>query len=180
MAGNVVEGNYPVNVAGFCIHAAIHTARPDIHCIVHTHSPLGTVFTSLGLTIEAIDQTSCMFFEKHALYNEYNGPVLSDDEGQNLVDRLGNNHTLLLQNHGTLTLGEELEAAAMLMIAAEHAFQVNIQAHAIGKPFRVDPEVARTTQQWIANPIGMQIEFDAYLRKAERHYPDLAKYKPQQ
>jgi ribulose-5-phosphate 4-epimerase/fuculose-1-phosphate aldolase/alpha-ketoglutarate-dependent taurine dioxygenase len=179
MAGNVVEGNYPVNVAGFCIHAAIHAARPDVHCIVHTHSPMGTVFTSLGLPIKPIDQTSCMFFEKHTVYNEYNGPVLSDEEGKNLVNHLGDSHTLLLRNHGTLTLGEELETAAMLMIAAEHSFQVNIQAHAIGKPFHVDPEVARATEQWIANPLGMRIEFDAYLRKAERLYPDLLKYRPE-
>jgi hypothetical protein len=65
------------------------------------------------------------------------------------------------------------------MIAAEHSFQVNIQAHAIGKPFDVDPEVARATEQWIANPLGMRIEFDAYLRKAERLYPDLLKYRPE-
>jgi hypothetical protein len=38
--------------------------------------------------------------------------------------------------------------------------------------------VARLTRQWIANPLGLQIEFDAYMRKAERFYPDLIQYKP--
>lgn len=176
--GNVVEGEHPVNVAGFFIHAELHKARPDINCIVHTHSPLGVVFTSLGLTIQPIDQTSCMFFEKHALYNDYNGPVLDEEEGKNLVKAAADNHTVLLRNHGTITMGAELETATMLMISAEHAYHVNLKATSAGRPLTISPDVARMTQQWIANPIGMQIEFDAYLRKAERHYPDLLKYRP--
>lgn len=179
LQGKIVSGNHPINVAGFFIHAALHAARPEINCIVHTHSPLGTVFTSLGLSIEAIDQTSCMFYEKHALYNGYNGPVLDEEEGDNLVNAAKDKHTLLLRNHGTITMGAELETAAMLMISAEHAYHVNLNARAIGNPIPVAPEIARTTQQWIANPIGMQIEFDAYLRKAERYYPDLKNFRPQ-
>jgi Ribulose-5-phosphate 4-epimerase and related epimerases and aldolases len=176
--GNVVSGNHPINVAGFFIHAALHKARPEINCIVHTHSPLGTVFTSLGQPIEAIDQTSCMFFEKHALYDDYNGPVLDEHEGESLAKAAAGNHTILLKNHGTITMGEELETAAMLMINAEHAFHVNLHAKQVGIPIKVEPDVARMAQQWIANPIGMQIEFDAYLRKAERHFPDFAVFKP--
>ncbi|OMP79228.1 class II aldolase/adducin family protein [[Flexibacter] sp. ATCC 35208] len=176
--GNVVAGDYPVNVAGFCIHAALHKGRPDIHCIVHTHSPHGIVYTSLGLPIAPINQTSCMFFEDHALYDEYNGPVLSDNEAQQLLHATGDNHTLLLRNHGTLTMGTELESAAILMISAEQAYTTNLMAMQSGTPLPIAPDVARLTRQWIANPMSMQIEFDAYLRKAERFYPDLIQYKP--
>jgi ribulose-5-phosphate 4-epimerase/fuculose-1-phosphate aldolase/alpha-ketoglutarate-dependent taurine dioxygenase len=176
--GNVVAGDYPVNVAGFCIHAALHKGRPDIHCIVHTHSPYGIVYTSLGLPIEPINQTSCMFFEDHALYNEYNGPVLSAEEAQQLLYAAGENHTLLLRNHGTLTMGAELESAAILMLSAEHAYATNLMAIQSGTPLPIAPDIARLTRQWIANPMGMQIEFDAWLRKAERFYPDLIQYKP--
>jgi ribulose-5-phosphate 4-epimerase/fuculose-1-phosphate aldolase len=176
--GNVLEGDYPVNVAGFCIHAALHQGRPDTHCIVHTHSPNATLYASLGRQIQPVNQTSCMFFEDHALYDEYNGPVLSLSEGQQLVAAAGSNHTLLLRNHGTLTMAAELETAAILMIAAEQACAANLMAMRTGNIRLVDPEVARLTRQWIANPLGLQIEFDAYMRKAERFYPDLIQYKP--
>ncbi|HSH66066.1 MAG TPA: TauD/TfdA family dioxygenase [Bacteroidia bacterium] len=66
--GNVIEGDYPVNVAGFCIHAAIHTAYPKINCVVHTHSPWGTLFSALDRKIEPIDQNCCLFYENHTLY----------------------------------------------------------------------------------------------------------------
>jgi ribulose-5-phosphate 4-epimerase/fuculose-1-phosphate aldolase/alpha-ketoglutarate-dependent taurine dioxygenase len=176
--GNVLEGDYPVNVAGFCIHAALHKGRPDTHCIVHTHSPQATVYASLSQPIQPVNQTSCMFFEDHALYDEYNGPVLSLSEGQKLVAATGNNHTLLLRNHGVLTMAAELETAAILMISAEQACAMNLASMNAGHVKLVEPEVARLTRQWIANPLGMQIEFDAYMRKAERFYPDLLKYKP--
>jgi len=176
--GNVLEGEYPVNVAGFCIHAALHKGRPDTHCIVHTHSPEATVYASLSQPILPVNQTSCMFFEDHALYDEYNGPVLSLSEGQKLVDAAGDNHTLLLRNHGVLTMAAELETAAMLMISVEQACAMNLAVKRAGNIQPVDPDVARLTRQWIANPLGMQIEFDAYIRKAERFYPDLIQYKP--
>ncbi|PSL24058.1 class II aldolase/adducin family protein [Chitinophaga ginsengisoli] len=176
--GNVLEGDYPVNVAGFCIHAALHQGRPDTHCIVHTHSPNATLYASLGRPIQPVNQTCCMFFEDHALYDEYNGPVLSLSEGQQLVAAAGSNHTLLLRNHGTLTMAAELETAAILMITAEQACAANLMAMRTGNVKLVDPAVARLTRQWIANPLGLQIEFDAYMRKAERFYPDLIQYKP--
>ncbi|SDF55813.1 class II aldolase/adducin family protein [Chitinophaga filiformis] len=176
--GDVLEGDHPVNVAGFCIHAALHQGRPDTHCIVHTHSPNATLYASLAKQIQPVNQTSCMFFEDHALYDEYNGPVLSLSEGQQLVTAAGGNHTLLLRNHGTLTMAAELETAAILMIAAEQACEANLMAMHTGNVKLVDPDVARLTRQWIANPLGLQIEFDAYMRKAERFYPDLIQYKP--
>ena len=176
--GNVLEGDYPVNVAGFCIHAALHQGRPDTHCIVHTHSPDATLYASLGRHIQPVNQTSCMFFEDHALYDEYNGPVLSLSEGQQLVAAAGSNHTLLLRNHGTLTMAAELETAAILMISAEQACGANLMVMRSGNVRLIDPNVARLTRQWIANPLGLQIEFDAYMRKAERFYPDLIQYKP--
>ena len=42
MQGNVVDSgstNFGVNTAGFCLHSAIHAARPDIRAIIHLHHP---------------------------------------------------------------------------------------------------------------------------------------------
>lgn len=176
--GKVLEGNHPINVAGFCIHAAIHKARKDVDAVVHTHSPLGVVFSATGKKIEAIDQNSCMFFEDHGIYEEYNGPVTEQEDALKMIKALGDNHTLVLKNHGTITVASEIETAAMLMLAAERAFHVNLKAANQQNIINVKAAVAHKTKSWIANPIGLGIEFEAYMRKAERTFPDLLNYKP--
>ena len=176
--GKVLEGNHPINVAGFCIHAAIHKARKDVDAVVHTHSPLGVVFSATGKKIEAIDQNSCMFFEDHGIYEEYNGPVTEQEDALKMIKALGDNHTLVLKNHGTITVASEIETAAMLMLAAERAYHVNLKAANQQNIINVKAAVAHKTKSWIANPIGLGIEFEAYMRKAESTFPDLLNYKP--
>lgn len=177
-SGNVLEGDYPVNVAGFCIHAAIHQARPDVHCVVHTHSPWGTLFSSLDKYIEPIDQNCCIFFEDHALYTQYNGPVNDPEDALQLAKTLGDKQAIILANHGTITCGDSIESAAMRMVAIERAFRLNILAMQTGTLKLVSPEIARLTREWVGNPMGFAIEFNALLRKAERLYPDLKAGKP--
>lgn len=175
---NVIEGAHPVNVAGFCIHAAIHKARPDVQCVAHTHSPWGAAFSSLGRRIEPLDQNCCMFFEEHELLDEYHGPINDAAEAARLHNLLATASTLILQNHGTITLGQDVESAGVRMLAAERAYRLHLRVlHTKAVP--IPAEVARTTREWIANPIGLKIEFDAYLRKAERHYPDLLRFRPE-
>lgn len=175
--GEVVEGSHSVNVAGFCIHATIHKMYPEINCIVHTHSPWGTVFSALDNFLEPIDQNCCMFFENHALYKEYNGPVNDVEDSMKLAKALNGKNAIILANHGTITCGESIETAVMYMVAIERAFRINSIAKQTGKFNIIDKEVACTTRDWIANPIGFKIEFDALMRKVERIYPELMEYK---
>jgi ribulose-5-phosphate 4-epimerase/fuculose-1-phosphate aldolase len=175
--GNVVEGNHPVNVAGFCIHSTIHEMYPDINCVVHTHSPWGTIFSALDIPLAPIDQNCCMFFENHAVYDEYNGPVIDLDDSEKLAGAIGDNKAVILRNHGTLTCGESVETAIMYMVALERACRINILAMNNGIVKSIDPDVARDTKDWISNPMGFQIEFNALSRKAENKYPDLLSFK---
>lgn len=176
--GMVLSGSHPVNVAGFCIHATIHKMYPHIHCIVHTHSPWGTVFSALDTNIQLLDQNCCMFYDNHALFREYNGPVNDAEDALNLARTLDGKSAVILANHGTLTCGENVETAVMYMIALERACRVNIIAMQTGKYKVIDEEVARMTREWIANPIGFRIEFEALQRKVERMYPELSACKP--
>jgi len=88
------------------IHTAIHIARPDILCAAHTHSIHGKAFSSLGIEIEMISQDVCAFYDVSAmksthsisryfsqdvaLYTEFNGVVLAQDEGKHIAEALGN------------------------------------------------------------------------------------------
>jgi ribulose-5-phosphate 4-epimerase/fuculose-1-phosphate aldolase/alpha-ketoglutarate-dependent taurine dioxygenase len=177
-SGAVLEGEHPVNVAGFCIHAAIHKARPDVDCVAHTHSPWGTLFSALGRPVQPIDQNCCMFFENHALHDEYHGPVTDHDDALSLTRALGDRAVVVLRNHGTITCGETVESAVMLMVAAERAFRLNVMAQQAGELKLIPPDVARLTRDWIANPIGFAVEFRALLRKVERLYPEFKGFRP--
>jgi ribulose-5-phosphate 4-epimerase/fuculose-1-phosphate aldolase/alpha-ketoglutarate-dependent taurine dioxygenase len=174
--GIIVDGDYPINVAGFCIHATIHKMYPELNCIVHAHSPWGTVFSALDSLIEPVDQNCCMFFENLALYKEYNGPVNEVDDSMKLSRALDGKNAAILANHGAITCGESIETAVMYMVALERACRINILCRQTG-PFKlIDADVARMTKEWIANPIGFKIEFDALQRKVERLYPELTQY----
>lgn len=177
-SGQAMEGDYPVNVAGFCIHSVMHKKRPDINAIVHTHSPWGTIFSSLDSDLLPLDQNSCTFFENHARYDQYEGPVNEVKEAQNLCLALGNNDSIILNHHGALTCGESLEKAAVLMVSMERAFRVNVLALQTGIAKPIASEIARSTKKWLINPVAFEIEFEAMLRKVERIYPDFAKYNP--
>lgn len=175
--GRVLSGNHPVNVAGFCIHATIHKANPDVHCIVHTHSPWGTVFSCLDKEILPLDQNCCMFFENHTLFKEFSGPVNDAADAKKLAAALQGKNAAVLANHGAITCGEDIETAIMYMVSMERAFRLNILAMQSGSYKQVDEDVARMTKDWIANPIGFRIEFAALQRKVERMYPELLSYK---
>lgn len=177
-SGKVLEGDYPVNTAGFCIHAAIHEAWPDLNCVAHTHSPWGTLFSATGLPIKPIDQNCCLFFENHVLYEHYNGPVNNPEEGQNLAEALAGMDVAILRNHGTITGGGSIEAAIIRMVAIERAYRLNFLALEHNNMHLITDDVARLTREWIGNAIGFAVEFNALLRKVEKIYPDFRQFKP--
>ena len=113
--GQVVEGNWPVNAAAFAIHSQIHAARPDVMAAAHTHSPYGRAFSTLGKTLAPLTQDACAFYGDHAVFDDYTGVVLDVEEGKRIADALGANKAVILRNHGLLTVGHSVDAAAALV-----------------------------------------------------------------
>lgn len=71
--GNVIDkGDREVNPAGFIIHSAIYKARPDINCIVHTHSRYGVAVSALESGLLPLTQIALMFYNRVA-YHDYKG-----------------------------------------------------------------------------------------------------------
>jgi len=90
--GKVVDGG-PVrllNTAAYMIHHAVHTARPDLNCVAHSHSIYGRTFCSLGRPLDTITQDSCAFHNDLAMYTAFRGIVLAADEGIAIAKALGN------------------------------------------------------------------------------------------
>lgn len=101
--GYVVEGGNqaPINEAGFMIHSEIHKARPDVIAACHTHSIHGKTWSAFGRPVEMLSQDACNFFGKQAVYNDFGGIVLAQEEGRRLADMLQpDKSVLILKNHG--------------------------------------------------------------------------------
>jgi len=115
-----VEGNEPINAAAFAIHSAIHRARPDVHAACHAHSTYGKAFSAFGRSLDVITQDSCRFWKSHGVYKHFGGVVLSHDEGDRIVEALGDSgKAVILQNHGILTVGQSIDEAAFWFLSLD-------------------------------------------------------------
>ncbi|MCP5468607.1 MAG: class II aldolase/adducin family protein [Deltaproteobacteria bacterium] len=114
-----------VNPAGFIIHSAIHEARPEVNCIVHTHTIAGMSIASLPEGLQLYSQEALRFYDRVG-YHDFQGIVLDAKEKKALLKSLGNKPVLILRNHGLLTLGTSVAQAFCLMYYLERACQVQL------------------------------------------------------
>ncbi|GLO15799.1 class II aldolase [Pseudomonas putida] len=132
--GNVVGGNTEaqrVNAAGFVIHSAIHMARPDMACVVHTHTAAGIAVSAQEHGLLPISQHALKFYGKLA-YHQYEGIALSLDERERLIADLGPHKAMILRNHGLLAGGQSVAHAFHELHFLERACQAQVQALAGG------------------------------------------------
>jgi ribulose-5-phosphate 4-epimerase/fuculose-1-phosphate aldolase len=159
--GEIVIGAGPVNQAAFAIHAAIHEARPDIVAAAHTHSLYGKAWSTLGRTLDPLTQDSCSFYEDHALFDDFRGVVLDTTEGARIAAALGNFKAVILKNHGILTAGPTVEAAAWWYLALDNACHAQLLAEAASKPQPISHEMAVLTHAQVGRPGGAQYSFES-------------------
>ena len=139
------ESEFPVNPAGFTIHSAIHSARHDAQCVMHTHTLNGVAVSAQKGGVLAISQQS-IFVLSNLSYHGYEGVALRDDEKPRLVADLGpKNNYLMLRNHGLLTLGSSIAEAFLAMYLFEATCSIQIRAMAGGSELiMIDPEIVAT------------------------------------
>ncbi|MHA6196072.1 class II aldolase/adducin family protein [Pseudomonas wadenswilerensis] len=146
--GNVVDRHYNggrVNAAGFVIHSAIHDARPDLHCIIHTHTAAGMAVAAQRDGLLPLTQHALKFHGNLA-YHTYEGIALSLEERERLVADLGSHKAMILRNHGLLAAGGSVAAAFHEIYFLERACQAQIQAMAGGTALNIpSEEVCRHT-----------------------------------
>ncbi|AIL61595.1 class II aldolase/adducin family protein [Pseudomonas alkylphenolica] len=184
LQGNAVEPSpYPVNPAGFVIHSAIHGAREDARCVLHTHTKAGCAVAALKCGLLPVNQISMEFYGKVA-YHDYEGVALDMDEQQRLVADLGNKPVLMLRNHGLLTVGENVSEAFLRMYYLEKACEIQLAAQAAGEiVLPSDAVCAHTERQFndharqlkegeLTDSGAMQLAWKALLRMLERVAPD--------
>ncbi len=171
--GNVVEGEGLLNGAAFTIHSRVHAARPDVVAAAHAHSVYGKSWSSLGRLLDPITQDSCAFYEDHSLLGEFTGVVLDLDEGKRIGDALGDKKAIILQNHGLLTVGQSVEAAAWWYITMERSCQAQLMAEAAGTPKLISPEHAKQTHGTVGSELAGWFSFKPLFDVISKEQPDL-------
>ncbi|MES3010834.1 MAG: class II aldolase/adducin family protein [Pseudomonadota bacterium] len=121
------ESPFPVNPAGFVIHSAVHGARPDVVCVLHTHTRAGVAVSAQRAGVLPISQQSTFVLGSLA-YHDYEGVAFRDDEKPRLVADLGSANFLVLRNHGLLTAGKSIADAFLNMYIFESTCQIQIAA----------------------------------------------------
>lgn len=171
--GTVVEGDWPVNQAAFAIHSRLHAARPDVVAAAHSHSLHGKAFATLGKLLDPITQDSCAFFEDHNLFNDYTGVVLDTSEGDRIAEALGGRKALILRNHGLLTVGASVDAAAFWFITMDRSCRAQLLADAAGETIKIPAEMARLTCTQVGSPIAGFMGFQPLYDRIVKEQPDL-------
>jgi ribulose-5-phosphate 4-epimerase/fuculose-1-phosphate aldolase len=162
-----------INRAGYVIHSAIHAARPEIACVIHTHAFASMAVSALQCGLLPITQTAMRFLKIG--YHDYQGVVLDDAEKASLLADLGQGEALILRNHGALVGGRTVGEAFNWAHRLELACRTQLAAMATGAAFTaVAPEVLEATwnnyQRGTRRPYGL-MEWPALLRKLERLNP---------
>ena len=175
------EGPWKVNPAGFVIHSAIHAAREDALCVLHTHTRAGGAVAAQRHGLLPLNQMSLEFYNRVA-YHDYEGISLSNAEKERLVADLGRQPVMIMRNHGLLTVGRTPAQAFLRMFYLERACEIQVDALAGGTAVVLPPEAVceHTARQFggdqseddYSTGENPNLAWDALLRLVDRQYPD--------
>ena len=177
--GNIVEegisSSRRVNAAGFTIHSAIHQAREDLTCVIHTHTAAGMAVAAQRQGLLPISQHALKFYGKLA-YHGYQGVALDLDERASLVADLGDHSNMILANHGLLSAGRTIPEAFNNIYYLERACQAQVAALSGGCELVIpSKEVCEhTAQQFVGDddPARYDFMWESCLRLIENDRPD--------
>jgi ribulose-5-phosphate 4-epimerase/fuculose-1-phosphate aldolase len=141
----VMDSAYAVNPAGFTIHSAIHAAREDAKCVLHTHTLNGVAVAAQAGGVLPISQQSIFVLSSLGVH-DYEGVALNEEEKPRLVRDLGDKSFLLLRNHGLLTVGPTVADAFAAMYIFESTCTIQVRAQGGGELVRVDPRIIAGAQ----------------------------------
>jgi ribulose-5-phosphate 4-epimerase/fuculose-1-phosphate aldolase len=162
--------DYDVNEAGYVIHSAIHAARHDVDCIIHTHTLAGMAVSAMKCGILPIAQSSMRFSDIG--YHDYEGVALRLEERERLVQNLGNREAMVLRNHGLLTVAPSIPECFNNMYRLERACQVQVTTLSCNTELQFPPnEVVKYSNEQMRSGNRRRyglLEWPALLRKLDK------------
>lgn len=173
LEGNILFNatDYGINQAGYVIHSAIHGARHDVECIIHTHTLAGMSVSAMKCGLMPIAQTS-LRWAKGISYHAYEGIALNLEERERLVKDLGDTDAMILKNHGLLTCAPSIPECFNNMYRLERACQLQVMTLSCNTEIELPPqevvnEAWRLFQPGVRRRFGL-LEWPALLRKLDK------------
>ncbi len=169
----LMDTPFPVNPAGFVIHSAVHHARADAACVVHTHTVAGVAVSAQEEGLLSISQQSC-FPLVNLAYHDYEGLALRDEEKARLVTDLGTANQMILRNHGLLTCGRNVAEAFLAMYRLQRACEIQIAAQAGGRLRPVPQDIVDgmpAQAREVSKGLGASLVWPGLLRRLDRVNP---------
>lgn len=173
LSGNIVEpSRYRANPAGFALHGAIHGARDDVHCVVHTHTTAVSAIALKQAGFGHHDFYGAQLVGRIA-YHSFEGITIFPDEKSRMVASLGEKHVLVLRNHGIAVCERDIPSAFWLLWTVQRAAEIQCQAGMIpGKNVELSDDVRNRCSESIDHLIEDAAFatnlFDATVRKMRR------------
>jgi ribulose-5-phosphate 4-epimerase/fuculose-1-phosphate aldolase len=173
----IMDSPYSINAAGFTIHSAVHDAKHEMACVMHTHTVPGMAVSAQKCGLLPLAQTSMQFYEALS-YHDYEGIAFDLDERERLIASLGDNTAMVLRNHGLLTCGRSIAQAFMTMHSLEKSCSLQIAAQAGGDLVMPSKAVCEHTAAQFNSEADVstgnslnQLAWEALLRKLDRQNP---------
>ena len=170
----IIDSPYPVNPAGFTIHSAVHEARHDVGCVIHTHTKAGVAVSAQKDGLLPLSQVS-LFALSSVAYHDYEGVALNEDEKPRLVADLGDKSFLILRNHGLLVATASIPDAFLSMYMLETACQTQIMAQSSGAQLTlISPQILagiRAQAEEATAGLFGELAWPGLLRKLDRKNP---------
>lgn len=169
--GSDMNIGHAVNYTGFVIHGAIHGARHDVACVMHTHTLAGMAVSALACGLMPVMQDA-FGFAGNVAYHEYEGLSVDLDECGRLAADLGEHRSMILRNHGLLTTGRTVAEAFVTMYYLDKACRTQLAVMQTGQPVHMPSPavITKAAEQSRYYPSG-QHEWPALMRRMERKDP---------
>ena len=164
------DTDYGINKSGYVIHGAIHKARPEVKCVLHTHTRAGIAVSAMNCGLLPLSQTSIRF-HNHIGYHDFEGPAVDLDERERIVNDLGPHNALIMRNHGLLTCGPSVPETFNLMYQLEQSCRSQVDAMSARADLNVPGEnvlahTAHLYQPGTRRPYGV-LEWPAMIRRLD-------------
>ena len=171
----ICGSDWPVNPAGFDIHAAVHMGGKDAHCVMHTHSLAGMTVASMPEGLLPLNQMSLHFYKRIGRYS-YDTIHFPESEQRRLVAALGSHRALIMESHGLLTCGPTAAEAFFYMYYLEKACRIQSQVLARGDNYLRIPEhvCEEGARLFEARPEQKRFMWASFVRKLHRESPSFA------
>jgi L-fuculose-phosphate aldolase len=166
---NVIEGSGMPNPANR-FHSWLYRARPDIHCIVHTHAPYASALSMLEVPLEIAHMDACLLYGQVAFLKKWPGIPVGNEEGEIISKAIGDKKAIMLSHHGLLVAAGSVEEACILGVMFERAARLQLLAMAAGEIQKIPEDLGAEAQKWICTPSRITATFAYYARRANRLY----------